>query len=298
MLTEHQAGRVLDMPPAGIRVRGRKSTPGRYFQVANPGLGWGGTDITDPLAIIQKIDPTIAWPGLRLLLTSTTGEDALYCVLDEKLRPVPAEMPAAVRAVVERIGENCEPSLCTVLFMAGAGGSLRAGVTDNPVLLTRSVAARRDARHHGRRAGLRLAGRRHHRDGGRDAHAEGLVRLRADAGDRRADRVHAAARALRAARRARRRHRARPREMLAARRGRARASIAWPADNPWPFDGREEASKAHERASPSPLRRAEPAGSRRPTPQPARAPAAISSRTRSASCCAARISGRPGSSTR
>ena len=140
LLTEHQSGRVLDMPLAGIRVRGRKSTPGRYFQVANPGLGWGGTDITEPLSIIQRIDPKVAWPGLRLLMTSTTGEDALYCVLDENLKPVPADMPAPVRAVVERIGENCEPSLCTVLFMAGAGGSLRAGVTENPVLLTRSVA--------------------------------------------------------------------------------------------------------------------------------------------------------------
>jgi hypothetical protein len=140
VLTEHQAGRVLDMPPTGIRVRGRKSTPGRYFQVANPGLGWGGTDITDPLSIIQKIDPAVAWPGLRLLLTSTTGEDALYCILDDRLKPVPADMPAPVSMVVERIGENCEPSLCSVLFMAGAGGSLRAGVTDNPVLLTRSVA--------------------------------------------------------------------------------------------------------------------------------------------------------------
>jgi hypothetical protein len=140
VLTEHQSGRVLDMAPTGIRVRGRKSTPGRYFQVAKPGLGWGGTDITEPLSIIQKIDPKVAWPGLRLLMTSTTGEDALYCILDDKLVPQPAEMPAEVRVVVDRIGENCEPSLCTVLFMAGAGGSLRAGVTENPVLLTRSVA--------------------------------------------------------------------------------------------------------------------------------------------------------------
>ena len=59
VLTEHQAGRFLDMRPAGIRVRGRRSTPGRYFQVANPGMGWGGTDIEDPLAIIEKIDPKI-----------------------------------------------------------------------------------------------------------------------------------------------------------------------------------------------------------------------------------------------
>jgi 6-hydroxynicotinate reductase len=139
VLTEHQAGKVLGMRPAGIRVRGRRSTPGRYFQVASPGVGWGGTDITDPLAVIQKIEPAVAWPGLRLLLTSTTGEDALWCVLDENLVPQPAEMPAEVRAVVVRIGENCEPSVCTVLFMAGAGGSLRAGVTENPVLLTRSV---------------------------------------------------------------------------------------------------------------------------------------------------------------
>ncbi|HEX5998611.1 MAG TPA: 6-hydroxynicotinate reductase [Hyphomicrobiaceae bacterium] len=140
VLTEHQAGKVLDMPASGIRVRGRRSTPGRYFQVANPGLGWGGTDIADPLQVIREIDPKVARPGLRLLLTSTTGEDALYCVLDQNLVPVPAPMPEALRLVVDRIGENCEPSLCTVLFVAGAGGSLRAGVTENPVLLTRSVA--------------------------------------------------------------------------------------------------------------------------------------------------------------
>ena len=139
VLTEHQAGRCLDMPPSGIRMRGRKSTPGRYFQVANPGTGWGGTDIADPLSIIEAWDPQVAWPGLRLLMTSTTGEHASWYVLDEKLLPVEQEMPLEVRQVVERIGENCEPSLATVLFLAGAGGSLRAGVTENPVLLTRAI---------------------------------------------------------------------------------------------------------------------------------------------------------------
>ena len=139
VLTEHQAGRFLDMPPAGVRVRGRRSTPGRYFKVAEPGLGWGGTDITDPLSIIEKIDPKKAWPGMRLLMVSTTGEDAEWFVLDENLVPVKQPMPSPIRTVVDRIAENCEPALCTVLFMGGAGGSLRAGVTENPVRLTRSV---------------------------------------------------------------------------------------------------------------------------------------------------------------
>ncbi|MDJ0951494.1 MAG: 6-hydroxynicotinate reductase [Alphaproteobacteria bacterium] len=139
VLTEHQAGRFLDMAPGGIRVRGRKSTPGRYFQVAEPGTGWGGTDITEPLSIIDTIDAKAAHPGERLLMVSTTGEDAEYFILDDDLIPVPAEMPAPIRKVVDRIGENCEPAMASVLFMAGAGGSLRAGVTENPVRLTRSV---------------------------------------------------------------------------------------------------------------------------------------------------------------
>jgi len=139
VLSEHQAGRFLGMEPVGIRVRGRKSTPGRYFQVAEPGTGWGGTDITDPLSIIESINPKQAWPGLRLFMVSTTGEDAAFFVLDDNYQPVEAPMPEPLEVVVERIGENCEPALSTVMFMAGAGGSLRAGVTENPVRLTRSV---------------------------------------------------------------------------------------------------------------------------------------------------------------
>jgi 6-hydroxynicotinate reductase len=139
VLTQHQAGRCLDMRASGIRIRGRKSTPGRYFQVANPGTGWGGTDLADPLAIVEGWEADLAWPGLALLMVSTTGEHAAWYVLDAALVPQPLPMPEAVRAVVERIGENCEPSLSTVLFLGGAGGSLRAGVTDNPVRLTRAI---------------------------------------------------------------------------------------------------------------------------------------------------------------
>ncbi len=141
VLSEHQAGKCLGMPSSGIKINGHKSTAGRYFRVAEPGLGWGGTNISDPLSILQPADNKVAWPGLRLLLTSTTGEDAIYCVLDDNLIPVPCEIPDVVAEVVNRIRENCEPSECSVLFMAGAGGSLRAGVTQNPIYLTRSVSS-------------------------------------------------------------------------------------------------------------------------------------------------------------
>ena len=139
VLTEHEAGKGLDMTPSGIRVNGRRSTPGRYFQVADPGTGWGGTDVEDPLTILRDADPKRAWPGLRLLMISTTGEQWAYFTLDDDLIPQPAQITPELLVVADRIAENCEPSLCSVLFMGGAGGSLRAGVTENPVRLTRSV---------------------------------------------------------------------------------------------------------------------------------------------------------------
>ena len=137
VLTEHEAGKGLDMTPSGIRVNGRRSTPGRYFQVADPGTGWGGTDVEDPLTILRDADPKRAWPGLRLLMISTTGEQWAYFTLDDDLIPQPAKITPELLVVADRIAENCEPSLCSVLFMGGAGGSLRAGVTENPVRLTR-----------------------------------------------------------------------------------------------------------------------------------------------------------------
>ena len=58
VLSEHQAGRFLDMPAdrhpgARPQVDARAATS----RSPSPGSGWGGTDITDPLAIIERIDP-------------------------------------------------------------------------------------------------------------------------------------------------------------------------------------------------------------------------------------------------
>jgi hypothetical protein len=139
VLSEHQAGKFLGVPDTGIKMKGHRSTPGRYFKVAQPGTGWGGTNLTDPLAILKPFDPKEAWAGLRMLMVSTTGEHHAYFELDDSLIPIEKELPPALKLSVDRIQENCEPALSTVLFMAGAGGSLRAGVTENPVRLTQSV---------------------------------------------------------------------------------------------------------------------------------------------------------------
>src|ERR1700752_810764 len=108
VLSEHQAGKLLGVPETGIRIKGRRSTPGRYFQVAEPGTGWGGTNISDPLSVLGPFDPKEARPGLTMLMVSTTGEHYAFYRLDEALRPVEAELPEALRLSVERIQENCE----------------------------------------------------------------------------------------------------------------------------------------------------------------------------------------------
>jgi hypothetical protein len=72
-------------------------------------------------------------------VVSTTGDRAEFYVLDESLVPVKAPMPEALSHIVGRISHNCEPAMTSVMFVAGAGGSLRAGVTGNPILLTQAI---------------------------------------------------------------------------------------------------------------------------------------------------------------
>jgi hypothetical protein len=140
VVSEHEAGKVLGWESTGISINGRRSTPGRYFQVANPGSGWGGTDINDPLVILGKWNKKKgAREGLKILMVSTTGEEYSYYELDKNLLPKKKKFPNNLMKTVQLIEENCEPAMCTVMFVGGAGGSLRSGVTKNPVKLTSSI---------------------------------------------------------------------------------------------------------------------------------------------------------------
>jgi len=139
VMSEHQAGKVIGWQETGIKIKGRRSTPGRYFQVAEPGTGWGGTNLEDPLVILGEFNGKHAVAGQSLLMVSTTGEHFAYYELDAELKPIQQDIPERLNASIKRIEENCEPALCSVVFIGGAGGSLRAGVTENPVKLTRSA---------------------------------------------------------------------------------------------------------------------------------------------------------------
>jgi hypothetical protein len=87
VLSEHETGKQLGMSPTDIKIKGRRSTPGRYFQVAKPGTGWGGTDIEDPLMILGQFNPKVAWEGLWLFMVATTGEPFSYYERDTDLVP-------------------------------------------------------------------------------------------------------------------------------------------------------------------------------------------------------------------
>ena len=190
VLTEHQAGRCLGLPPSGIKIKGKKSTPGRYFQVAKPGTGWGGTDITDPLSIVTGFDPEVARPGERILMVSTTGEDAAFFVLDEHLNLVPAAMPerGAPGGGAHRRELRAGSDHGAVPRRRGRQPARGRDRQPGPAYaLDPGSAGERELR---RRARLRLAGRRHHADGGCHAHAGQLLRLGTHAGHRRAHRVH------------------------------------------------------------------------------------------------------------
>jgi ferredoxin len=137
LLTEHPAGAEIKKVPSGVKVAGRRGSPGRYF--LERGSGWGGTRVTDPRDAIKEIDPRYARPGMRILIAETTWRQVALLVWrgDGRLEQVP--IPPEVEELRARLADNCEESRVSVLYYAGVGGSARAGVTVNPIALTRAV---------------------------------------------------------------------------------------------------------------------------------------------------------------
>ena len=135
--TEHAAGKELGAKYSGIRVKARRSTPGRYF--GEHGRGWGGTSVENPLEIIEGIEPRIAKPGMTVLITETTAERAAMFRLGKDGKFTRIELTPKAKMAVDAIASNCQPSRVSAVFIGGSGGSARAGGTKIPVKLNQAI---------------------------------------------------------------------------------------------------------------------------------------------------------------
>ncbi len=148
LFTEHTAGKFIGARYSGVRLKARRSTPGRYF--GEPGKGWGGTPIENPLDIVEGVDHDVAKPGITLLITETTGERSAMFRLNKEGRFEPINLSEKARKAVNVISETCQSSRVSAIFAGGTGGSARAGVTKYPVKLNEAI--------HNNRAKLTVGG--------------------------------------------------------------------------------------------------------------------------------------------
>jgi len=137
LLSEHLAGQEVGMKYSGVVPYGVKSTRGRYF--GNPGHGWGGTEIVNPIDAVASVNMDIAKPGLKILVTETTGQKAALLEVQEDGTVKEIPMTEEVLNVVKLISETCEESKVSVIYTGGTGGSARGGVTTFPKKLTDAI---------------------------------------------------------------------------------------------------------------------------------------------------------------
>jgi hypothetical protein len=87
---------------------------------------------------------------MRILITEPTGSHAALYEVDPKGELRKLRLNPEVKAALAAISESCEMSMVSGVYIGGAGGSARAGVTQAPLALTRAV--------HGRKANLTVGG--------------------------------------------------------------------------------------------------------------------------------------------
>jgi hypothetical protein len=137
LFSEGHVGHILGFEWRGLRPAGKYATPGRYF--GNPGNGWGGTDVTDPMQSFHVEDTDKVWPGMKLLVLEVTGKHAALLEADENKHFHQLELPSEADEMRQIIATNKEPALTSAVYMGGCGGSARAGISANPVKLNHAV---------------------------------------------------------------------------------------------------------------------------------------------------------------
>ena len=140
-MSRHVAGCYVGVKPTGVSLKFLQSTPGRYF--GDHGQGWGGTSITNPSDIISGIDMTVAWPGMTILVTETTGHHGAMYEVDASGNITKIPLGDKAQFALETIQSSCESSMVSAIYTAGSGGSARAGVTKFPIKLTQAIHARK-----------------------------------------------------------------------------------------------------------------------------------------------------------
>ncbi|WP_288503321.1 4Fe-4S binding protein [Cloacibacillus evryensis] len=136
LFTQHPAG-AEQKPYSGVTPVGRLATNGRYF--FEHGDGWGGTNIKDPIEAIRNIDMNIARPGMKILVAETTWRKIALFEVSSEGKPVPVAIPAELEAFRKMAAGCCEDSRVSAMYYAGVGGSARAGVTVDPIQITKAV---------------------------------------------------------------------------------------------------------------------------------------------------------------
>lgn len=137
LLSEHAAGEDVGMCYSGVIPNARKSTRGRYF--GEQGDGWGGTHIQNALDAVAKVDLKLAKPGMKILVTDTTGQNAAQLTVDTEGKVQEVALEPEVKAVVQQIRDNCEESRVSAIYSGGTGGSARGGVTTYPIKLSHAI---------------------------------------------------------------------------------------------------------------------------------------------------------------
>jgi hypothetical protein len=92
----------------------------------------------NPLDVVKEIDTKKCFEGMTLLITETTGRKSAFYRW-KKDRFVEDTPTSAALKFLEVLKDSCELSRVSAVFAAGVGGSARAGVTKNPIKLTRAV---------------------------------------------------------------------------------------------------------------------------------------------------------------